>query len=115
MNSELINGGIIMTKEEALKVWKHEFGNVDFAHDFTGRKIKRSDYMIENQVGWVVSKVCPTEFGGPDNEGNTIILNHNTAYEKANHYPEFEVVGKRYLICHDEVDDFYYIEKIIDD
>ena len=47
--------------------------------------------------------------------GNTIILNHNTEYEKANNYPEFEVVGVRYIICHDESDDFYYIEKIIED
>ena len=99
-----------MTKAEALKIWLHEY-----AHDFTGRKIKRDDYEVENQVGWVVSHVFPTELGGPNNEGNIIILNHNTAYEKANNYPEFEVVGVRYLICHDERDDFYYIEKIIED
>ena len=29
--------------------------------------------------------------------------------------PEFEVVGVKYIICHDEIDDFYYIEKIIED
>lgn len=104
-----------MTKEQALKVWLHEFGDVDFAHDFTGRKIKRDDYLVENQVGWVVSYVCPLELGGPTHEGNIIILNHNTAYEKANNYPEFEVVGKKYLICYDELDDFYYIERIIED
>lgn len=115
MIRDLVSGGTIMTKAEALKVWQHEFGDVDFAHDFTGRKIKRSDYMVENQVGWVVSYVLPLELGGPDNEGNTIILNHNTAYEKGNNYPEFEVVGKRYVICHDEVEDFYYIEKIFED
>ena len=86
-----------MTKAEALKIWLHEFGDVEYAHDFTGRKIKRDDYEVENQVGWVVSHVFPT------------------AYEKANNYPEFEVVGVRYLICHDERDDFYYIEKIIED
>lgn len=104
-----------MTKQEALKVWLHEFGDVDFAYDFTGRKIKRADYLVENQVGWVVTYVRPIELGGNTDEGNTIILNHNTAYEKANNYPEFEVVGKRYRICYDEVDDFYYIEKILED
>ncbi len=103
-----------MTKQEALKIWLHEFGDVDFAYDFTGRKIKRSDYLVENQVGWVVSYVRPLELGGNTDEGNTIILNHNTAYEKASNYPEFEVVGKRYRICYDEVDDFYYIEKILE-
>jgi hypothetical protein len=63
----------------------------------------------------VVTYVKPLELGGPKNEGNTIILNHNTAYEKANNYPKFEVVGVKYKICHDEIDDFYYIEKIIED
>ena len=104
-----------MTKDEALKIWLHEFGDVEYAYDFTGRKIKREDYLVENQVGWVVSYVFPLSLGGKPNEGNTIILNHNTEYEKANHYPEFEVVGVRYIICHDESDDFYYIEKIIED
>lgn len=104
-----------MTKAEALKVWLHEFGDIDYAHDFTGRKIKREDYEVKNQVGWVVTYVMPLSLGGPINEGNTIILNHNTAYEKAEDYPEFEVVGVRYRICHDELDGFYYIEKIIVD
>ena len=104
-----------MTKQEALKIWLHEFGDVDFAYDFTGRKIKREDYLVENQVGWVVTYIKPLSLGGNTSEGNTIILNHNTAYEKANNYPEFEVVGKRYRICYDEVDDFYYIEKILED
>ncbi len=104
-----------MTKDEALKVWQHEFGDVEYAYDFTGRKIKREDYLVENQVGWVVSYVLPLKLGGPKNEGNIIILNHNTEYEKADNFPEFEVVGVRYRIYHDEQDDFYYIEKIIED
>ena len=57
-----------MTFEEALKVWNHEFGDVEYAHDFTGRKVKRSDYKEENQVGWVVSYVKPLNLGGPNNE-----------------------------------------------
>lgn len=105
-----------MDKTKALTIWIHEFGNVEYAYDFTGRKIKKEDYMVKNQVGWVVSHVKPISLGGPDNEGNTIILNHNTAYEKADNYPEFEVVGKKYIICHDEKEDFYYIETpLIDD
>lgn len=100
-------------KEEALKIWDHEFGNVLYAHDFTGRKVKKDDYLVENQVGWVVSFIKPLALGGPVEEGNIIILNHNTAFEKADNYPEFEVVGVKYRIVHDEVDDFYYIEKIM--
>ncbi len=101
-----------MTFEEALKVWNHEFGDVEYAHDFTGRKVKRSDYKEENQVGWVVSYVKPLNLGGPNNEGNTIILNQNTAFEKGDQYPVFEVVGVKYMICHNEQEDYYYIEKV---
>ena len=103
-----------MKKEDALKVWLHEFGDVDYAHDFTGRKVKREDYLVENQVGWVVSYIKPISLGGPDNTDNMIILNHNTAYEKAENYPDFEVVGVKYKIKYDSADDFYYIEKVLD-
>lgn len=102
-----------MEKELALKVWKHEFGDVEYAHDFTGRKVKKSDYLIENQVGWVVSYIKPLSLGGKDHTDNMIILNHNTAYEKADNYPIFEVVGKKYQICYDEKEDFYYIEAVL--
>ena len=103
-----------MTKEEALKVWLHEFGDCDYAHDFTGRKVKREDYQVENQVGWVVSYIKPLSLGGLNNTDNMIILNHNTAYEKADNYPDFEVVGVKYTIKYDSADDFYYIEKVLD-
>lgn len=103
-----------MNKEDALKVWFHEFGDVEYAHDFTGRKVKKSDYLVENQVGWVVSYICPLSLGGKDNADNMIILNHITEYEKGKNYPDFEVIGVKYTIKYDSNEDFYYIEKIID-
>lgn len=103
-----------MKKEEALKVWLHEFDNVEYAHDFAGRKVKREDYLVENQVGWVVSYIMPLSLGGKKNADNMIILNHITAYEKADNYPDFEVVGVKYTIKYDSNEDFYYIEKVID-
>lgn len=105
----------MMNYDEALKVWLHEFGDVEYSHDFSGRKIKRSDYMKDNQVGWVVSHIKPLSLGGLDNADNRIILNHNTAYDKGDNYPDFEVVGVKYTICHDTAEDFYYIEKVIED
>ena len=104
-----------LNKEEALKIWEHEFGNVLYAYDFTGRKVKRDDYLVQNQVGWVVSLIKPLELGGPFDEGNIIILNHNTAYEKANNYPDFEIVGVKYRAFYDEKEDFYYIQKNLGD
>ena len=103
------------SKEIALKVWDHEFGDVQYAYDFTGRKVKRDDYLVKNQVGWVVSFIKPVSLGGPLSEGNIIILNHNTEYEKADNYPDFEIVGVKYRAFHDEKDDFYYIQKNLGD
>ena len=100
-----------MDKQEALKLWNKEIGQKEYSYDFAGRKIKRSDYLEKNQVGWVVSFVKPLELGGPNDEGNIIILNHNTAYEKGMNYPEFEIVGIKYRACYDEKGDFYYIQK----
>lgn len=102
-------------KAEALIIWEHEFGDVEYAYDFTGRKVKKDDYLVENQVGWVVSFIKPLALGGPIDEGNIIILNHNTAYEKADNYPDFEIVGVKYRAFYDEKDDFYYIQKNLGD
>lgn len=103
-----------MKKEDALKVWEYEFGDCLYAHDFSGRKVKKTDYEMDNQVGWVVTHIMPLSLGGKDNQDNMIILNHNTAYEKGNNYPDFEIVGVKYTIKYDQNEDFYYIEKVID-
>lgn len=103
-----------MKKEDALKVWEYEYGNNEYAHDFSGRKVKKEDYEVNNQVGWVVSFIKPLSLGGKNDRDNMIILNHNTAYEKADNFPDFEIVGVKYTIMYDESEDFYYIEKVID-
>lgn len=101
-----------MEKRLALKVWQHEFGNNEYAYDFTGRKIKRDDYQISNQVGWVVSYMKPLSLGGTTDDGNTIILHHFTESEKKELFPRFSVDDIPYRIIHDEKNDYYYIEKM---
>lgn len=101
-----------MDKKEALLVWQHEYGDQEYAYDIVGRKIKRDDYMVLNQVGWVVTYMCPIEFGGGTDEGNTIILHHHTASEKGIDYPDFCVDEKHYTVKHDLDGDFYYIESL---
>ena len=81
-------------KEEALKIWDHEFGNVLYAHDFTGRKVKKDDYLVENQVGWVVAYMKPLSLGGEQNEDNDMIVHHITAYEKADKKQESSKLSK---------------------
>lgn len=101
-----------MDKKEALLIWEHEYGQADYARDVAGRKIKRDDYMVENQVGWVVTYMKPLSMGGTTDDGNTIILHHHTASEKGDSYPEFSVDSMKFRVVHDEVEDFYYIESL---
>lgn len=104
-----------MKKEIALQVWADEIGNQEYAYDFSGRKIKREDYGVKNQVGWVIAPIKPFELGGPNDKNNLMIMHHQTYEEKGNNYPIFEIINKKYIIQYDEKDDFYYIEQIIED
>ena len=100
-----------MKKSDAMNLWKEAFGDKEYAYDFAGRKIKKTDYGETNQVGWVVGFMRPIEVGGKDYDGNTIIMHHNTIDEKGLEYPVFTCLNKKYIVCYDESEDFYYIEK----
>ncbi len=102
-------------REEALKLWNNEMGDKEYAYDFTGKKIKRSDYLEKNQVGWVITYIRPLEAGGNDNIGNIIIMHHRTFEEWGFQYPEFSIAGNDYRIHYDEKGDYYYIEKVLID
>ena len=101
-----------MDKTSALKVWEHEYGQAEYARDITGKKIKRDDYNIENQVGWVISYMFPLSLGGKEEVDNMIILHHRTAEEKGDDYPVFSVDSMQFQIVHDEDGDFYYVEAL---
>jgi hypothetical protein len=105
----------MIEKAKALNIWQKEVGNKEYAYDFSGRKIKQSDYLEQNQVGWVITQLRPLEKGGKDNDGNTIIMHHRTKEEKANKYPQFMIEDRQFQIQYDEKGDFYYVERIIDE
>ena len=64
------------SKDEAMKLWLHEMGDKEYSYDFAGKKIKRNDYLVDNQVGWVISYLKPLELGDKDNIGNIVIMHH---------------------------------------
>lgn len=101
--------------DEALEIWEHEFGDKEYAYDFTGKKIKRSDYQVKNQVGWVITYLCPLELGGKPDFGNTIIMHHRTFEERGMQYPRVVIDNHIYNIHHCEKDDYYYIEHELSD
>lgn len=102
-------------RKDALKIWEMGMGSKEYAYDFSGRKIKKGDYLETNQVGWVIGYVKPIEIGGPTHIGNIIIMHHLTAEEKGLNYPKFKIVDSEYMAYYDEKKDAYYIEKIYDD
>jgi len=106
---------VMMSKDEAIKLWQNEMGDKEYAYDFTGKKIKRSDYLVKNQVGWVITYLRPLKAGGNNNIGNIIIMHHRTFEEWNYQYPEFTIDRTDYIIHYDERGDFYYIEKVLDD
>lgn len=104
-----------MDKKTALTLWKYEMNDKEYAYDFAGRKIKKEDFEVKNQVGWVISYIKPLSLGGKDYDGNTIIMHHQTAEEKGENFPNFQIMNKTFQVNYDEKEDFYYIEKISDD
>jgi hypothetical protein len=104
-----------MDRNEALKIWEHEYGNVQYAHDFAGRKVKRDDYLEKNQVGWVVGYMRPLSKKGTTDIGNVIIMHHHTESEKGNAYPEFTVDEEAFVVRYENTEDYYYIERVDDD
>ena len=36
------------SKKEALELWVREMGDKEYSYDFTGRKIKREEYLEKN-------------------------------------------------------------------
>ena len=105
----------MITKEKALELWKLEMADKEYGYDFSGKKIKRDEYLADNRVGWLVAHVKPLETGGPDNDSNYVIMHHETFRERDGKYPTFEIVGKEYTVKYDKKNDFYYIEKILKD
>lgn len=102
-----------MDRSEALQIWLDEIGDHEYSYDFSGRKIKRDEYMVDNQVGWIITFIKPLALGGQNNKGNIIIMNHNTWEQKGNQYPEFTIDHKKYIAQYDVKDDFHYIEEIL--
>ena len=98
----------MISKERALKLWKLEMADKEYAYDFSGKKIKKSDYLENNRVGWVVAYVRPLECGGQDNDNNTVIMHHETFEERNNQYPKFRIIKDEYEAKYDEKNDFYF-------
>ncbi len=104
-----------MDYSKALELWKDEIGDKEYSYDFSGKKIKKEDYLLTNEVGWVISYVRPLELGGTKDKGNIIILHHRTHDEKGLNYPNFKINHTHYTCVYDQKYDYNYIEEVLDD
>lgn len=104
-----------MDYNKALELWRDEIGDKEYSYDFSGKKIKRDDYNVKNEVGWVVGYVRPLELGGNESKGNIMIMHHRTLDEKGLNYPDFNIGHSRYTCLYDPKYDYYYIEEVLDD
>ncbi|MBN0919655.1 hypothetical protein [[Mycoplasma] gypis] len=68
-------------KNEALKAWEDVFGSQEFANDFAGRQMQKSEYQNNNsEFGWMIDNLFPTSKNNSQNA--LIILNIKTSTEK---------------------------------
>jgi hypothetical protein len=81
------------------KLWENEFGdNTNVANDFTGRKIKKSDYRkIGSQFAWDKDHILPLDLNGPDDIKNIQIAHLETNTIKGNNNP-FVINHIRYFV-----------------
>ena len=101
-----------MDKQKALELWDVAFNGKDYSYDFANRKIKKTEYLEKNSVGWIIGYLYPLELGGKDYDGNWVIMHHETAEEKGLNYPKFTVLHREYTVLYDKKDDNYYIDKV---
>jgi CRISPR/Cas system Type II protein with McrA/HNH and RuvC-like nuclease domain len=63
--------------------WIHEFKNREYATDFAGRQIKRSEQGQDSEFGWSIDHILPLSLKSPDNITNLQITHFRTNQEKA--------------------------------
>ncbi|MCH5148986.1 MAG: HNH endonuclease [Clostridiales bacterium] len=64
--------------------WEKEFGNVEEAEDFAGRKILKSAFgQVNSKYGWDIDHIQPLSKGGTDTDANKQIVHVITNDEKA--------------------------------
>lgn len=70
--------------DKRMSFWEKEFGDVQEAYDFVGRKILRSAFGQQgSKYGWDIDHIQPLSKGGTDTEDNKQIVHILTNDEKA--------------------------------
>lgn len=88
-----------INSKNAMRLWAMQFGDVDDALDYSGRKIKKCAYNDRNSLfGWNIDHILPKSQGGKNEENNLICCHIKTNDEKADNFPVFTANGKTFQI-----------------
>ena len=70
--------------DKRMSFWEKEFGDVEKAEDFVGRKILKCAYgQTNSRFGWDIDHIQPLSKGGTDTDDNKQIVHVDTNDEKA--------------------------------
>lgn len=104
-----------MDRKNALKIWEETFGHAVEASDFSGRKINKSAYgQRSSKFGWVVALLLPKSEGGRETKDNYICLHIDSAAEKGDDFPFFNVCDKKYRLTNENDQGKWVIEEALD-
>ena len=85
--------------------WRETFGDVEYAYDFAGFRIKRSEYNNRNSIyGWNIDHLIPLSRNGLNSKCNKAIASIITNDQKAN--------KTSFAIEFDDAKEHYQIQKI---
>lgn len=72
-----------MEKTIEFLLWEQCFGDVEYAIDFAGRRMKRSDFAdIDSELGWNIYHILPVQRQGKNRASNFHPVNNLTSDEK---------------------------------
>ena len=78
--------------------WEKEFGNLEEAEDFAGRKIRKNAHGQNNsQYGWDIDHIQPLAKNGTDTDNNKQIVHIDTNDDKGDR-TTFSIGNKTYQV-----------------
>lgn len=83
------------------ELWLNEFGDVDTAIDFAGKRIDRYEHGKTTAYAWNMDHILPISKHGIDDETNKQIVNHKTNNIKGDK-TTFEIDGIMYQVVKKE-------------
>ena len=91
-----------INRDTAFKLWDKQFGKINEAIDFAGRRITKGAYGNNNsRYCWNIDHIKPKSQKGKSTEKNLICCHVTTNSEKGSNFPEFTANSKNFQVVSD--------------